>query len=132
MLFIGDDWSEAHYDVELVDASGAVLERRKLPEGVAGVASLHELVAAHLGPDTELDQVLVGIETDRGPWGQALLATRLGAPRGAPSTSPSDSTGRQRFGASQNAVVTDDVVDCVTDSVNHESTLVGHRVGRAP
>ena len=74
LLFIGDDWSEAHHDVEVVDASGRVLERRKLLEGVAGVATLHELVAAHLDPDAEADQVLVGIETDRGPWVQALLA----------------------------------------------------------
>ena len=35
---------------------------------------LHELVAEHLDPAGEPDQVLVGIETERGPWVQALLA----------------------------------------------------------
>src|SRR4029450_6956921 len=35
---------------------------------------LHELVAEHLDPAAEPDQVLVGIETERGPWVQALLA----------------------------------------------------------
>ena len=78
VLFIGDDWSEAHHDVEVVDVSGRVLERRKLPEGVSGVTTLHELVAAHLDADGEADQVLVGIETDRGPWVQALLAAGYG------------------------------------------------------
>lgn len=74
MLFIGDDWAEAHHDVELVDQEGKVLARRRLPEGVAGVAALHAVVGDHLGEDEEPDQVLVGIETDRGPWVQALIA----------------------------------------------------------
>jgi hypothetical protein len=46
-----------------------------LPEGLAGFTLLHELIAEHLDPSGEPDQVLVGIETDRGPWVQALLAT---------------------------------------------------------
>jgi transposase len=74
MLFIGDDWSEKHHDVELVDGSGRVLKRRRLVEGVSGVAVLHDLVGAHLDPGAGPGQVLVGIETDRGPWVQALLA----------------------------------------------------------
>ena len=44
---------------------------RRLPEGVEGITALHELVAGHAsGPH----EVLVGIETDRGPWVRALLA----------------------------------------------------------
>jgi hypothetical protein len=43
-------------------------------EGLAGITMLHELVAEHLDPAAEPDQVLVGIETERGPWVQALLA----------------------------------------------------------
>ena len=35
---------------------------------------MHELIAEHLDPAGEPDQVLVGIETERGPWVQALLA----------------------------------------------------------
>jgi transposase len=74
VLFIGDDWAEAHHDIEIEDESGRVLARRRLPEGLAGITTLHELVAEHLDPTAEPDQVQVGIETDRGPWVQALLA----------------------------------------------------------
>jgi hypothetical protein len=74
LLFLGDDWAEAHHDIELQDGDGRVLVRRRLSEGVAGIAALHALVADHLGDDDQPDQVLVGIETDRGPWVQALLA----------------------------------------------------------
>jgi hypothetical protein len=73
-LFIGDDWAEDHHDVEIVNATGARLARRRLPEGVAGLAGLHALIADHLGPDQDAAQVVIGIETDRGPWVQALLA----------------------------------------------------------
>jgi transposase len=75
MLFLGDDWAEAHHDVELQDEHGRVLARRRLPEGVVGLAQLHALIADHLGQDDEPSSVLVGIETDRGPWVQALIAT---------------------------------------------------------
>ena len=40
----------------------------------AAITTLHELVAEHLDPAAEPDQVLIGIETDRGRWVQALLA----------------------------------------------------------
>jgi transposase len=74
VLFLGNDWAEAHHDIELVDESGRRLARRRLPEGVEGLAALHALVADHLDEDAEADQVIVGIETDRGPWVQALIA----------------------------------------------------------
>src|SRR5829696_2466018 len=74
LLFLGDDWAEAHHDIEIEDDSGKVLARRRLPEGLAGITALHELVAEHLDPSAEPDQVQVGIETERGPWVQALLA----------------------------------------------------------
>jgi len=75
VLFVGDDWSEAHHDVEIVDEAGRVLAKRRLPEGVTGLSGLHELVAEHLGDDDELASVVVGIETDRGPWVSALVAS---------------------------------------------------------
>ena len=78
MLFIGDDWAEAHHDIEIEDDAGRVLARRRLPEGLAGITTLHELVAEHLDPTAEPDQVQLGIETDRGPWVQALLAAGYG------------------------------------------------------
>ena len=73
MLFVGDDWSEAHHDVELMDATGRRLAKARLPEGVAGMARLHTMIGEQLGEDTETE-VLVGIETDRGPWVLALIA----------------------------------------------------------
>jgi transposase len=74
VLFIGDDWAQAHHDIEVQDDQGRVLARRRLPEGIAGISALHGLVADHLGDDDDPDQVLIGIETDRGPWVQALIA----------------------------------------------------------
>ncbi|MGO0578021.1 IS110 family transposase [Ornithinimicrobium panacihumi] len=81
MLFVGDDWAEDHHDVEIVDEAGKVLARRRLPEGLAGVTRLHALLAEHAPPEwADIDpasaatQVVVGIETDRGPWVGALVA----------------------------------------------------------
>jgi hypothetical protein len=73
-LFVGDDWAQDHHDVELMDAAGQVLARRRLPEGVAGMARLHELTGQHLDVDAEDAEVVIGIETDRGPWVTALAA----------------------------------------------------------
>jgi transposase len=74
VLFIGDDWAEAHHDVEVVDAQGRRLARCRLGEGVDGLAALHAMVADHLDAEDEPADVVVGIETDRGPWVQALIA----------------------------------------------------------
>jgi transposase len=76
-LFIGDDWAEDHHDVELMDSAGKRLAKARLPEGVAGIARLHAMVAEQLGGrDGDDDvEVVVGIETDRGPWVLALLAS---------------------------------------------------------
>jgi transposase len=72
---VGDDWAEDHHDVEVMDEAGKVLARRRLPEGVAGIAALHELIGQHLGQDDAGGtQVIIGIETDRGPWVAALVA----------------------------------------------------------
>ncbi len=74
MLFVGDDWAEDHHDVEVQDEAGRRLGKAKLQEGIGGIARLHELIAEHLDQDAEAEQVVVGIETDRGPWVQAVLA----------------------------------------------------------
>ena len=76
MLYIGDDWAEGHHDVVVQDEAGETLARRRLPEGADGIARFHELAAAHFGGDGEPDaaQVVVVIETDRGPWVKALAA----------------------------------------------------------
>ena len=73
-LFVGDDWAEDHHDVEVMDATGRVLASRRLPEGVAGMARLHELIGQQLGEAGEDAEVVIGIETDRGPWVAALVA----------------------------------------------------------
>jgi transposase len=71
MIFVGDDWAEAHHDVHLMDEAGKRLASRRLPEGLAGIRGLHELVADHAD---EAAEVIVGIETDRGLWVHALTA----------------------------------------------------------
>jgi hypothetical protein len=73
-LFVGDDWAEDHHDIEVMDQAGTVLARKRLPEGVAGVAQLHALVGGLLGEDGDDAEVLAGIETDHGPWVLALIA----------------------------------------------------------
>jgi transposase len=71
MIFMGDDWSEDHHDVYLMDQAGKRLASRRLPEGLTGIRQLHELIAAHV---EDPEQVVIGIETDRGPWVGALTA----------------------------------------------------------
>ena len=74
MWFVGDDWAEDHHDVEVQDGTGRRLARARLPEGVAGIARLHELIAGVVAEEAEPGQVSIGIETDRGPWVAALVA----------------------------------------------------------
>nr|WP_238362170.1 IS110 family transposase [Actinopolymorpha pittospori] len=73
-MFVGDDWAEDHHDVELQDVQGRRLAKARLEEGIAGIARLHELIGRQLDENAEADQVVIGIETDRGPWVQALIA----------------------------------------------------------
>ena len=81
MVFVGDDWAEDHHDVELVDATGRRLARARLPEGLDGITRLHALIAQHapaewaeLAPGEAAGRVTIGIETERSPWVQALIA----------------------------------------------------------
>jgi transposase len=76
-LFVGDDWAEDHHDVEVMDGSGCRLAKARLPEGVAGMSRLHAMIGELVGgnvDDVDEVEVLVGIETDRGPWVAALVA----------------------------------------------------------
>jgi hypothetical protein len=81
VLFVGDDWAEDHHDIEVQDETGRRLTRARLPEGIAGLTRLHELLAEHLSED-DVDPetgfvaqaVQIGIETDRGTWVSALVA----------------------------------------------------------
>ncbi len=81
MLFVGDDWAEDHHDIEIEDESGRRLARVRLPEGLQGITRLHALIAGHMPADwADLPEgeaarrIKVGIETERGPWVQALVA----------------------------------------------------------
>ncbi len=78
-IFIGDDWAEDHHDICLMGESGEVMASRRIPEGIAGIARLHDLIASHARSPNE---IIVGIETDHGPWVDALLASgyRIYAP----------------------------------------------------
>jgi transposase len=71
LIFVGDDWAEAHHDICIIDEAGKKLAKRRVPEGLDGVNQLHALVAAHASDPAE---VVVGIETDRGLFVQALIA----------------------------------------------------------
>jgi hypothetical protein len=73
-LFIGDDWAEGHHDVEVMNEAGKVLARARLPEGVAGMARLHELAGRYLGEAPALAGGAVGTPPARGPWVAALVA----------------------------------------------------------
>ena len=73
-LFVGDDWAEDHHDIEVMDAAGKVLAKRRLPEGAAGMSQLHELIGRFLPEDADEVEVVIGIGTDRGPWVAALVA----------------------------------------------------------
>jgi transposase len=72
VIFVGDDWAEAHHDVCVLDEHGERLAKRRVPEGLAGIAQLHALLAEHTAEPSE---VVIGIETDRGLWVAALLET---------------------------------------------------------
>jgi hypothetical protein len=73
-LFAGDDWAEDHHDIEVMDQAGKVLAKRRLPEGAAGMSQLHELIGRFVPEDAGDVEVVIGIETDRGPWVAALVA----------------------------------------------------------
>ena len=60
MIFVGDDWAEAHHDVYVCDEAGTKLVSRRVPEGIEGIAMLHQLIAVHA---TDPAEVIVGIET---------------------------------------------------------------------
>jgi len=75
VLFVGDDWAEDHHDVEVQDETGRRLAKARLPEGISGIARLHALVGRFLPEDDNAAAVKIGIETDRGPWVAALVAS---------------------------------------------------------
>ena len=71
MLFVGLDWAEEHHDLAVMAEGGQVLTARRVPEGLAGLTLLHQLLAAH---EEDPAEVVVGTETDRGLFVGALVA----------------------------------------------------------
>jgi transposase len=63
VVFVGVDWAEDHHDVCVMAENGEVLALRRVPDSVAGIGELHELVAEHAEED---EPIVVGIEIDRG------------------------------------------------------------------
>jgi hypothetical protein len=70
-VFIGHDWAEIHHDVYVEDADGNRLARARVPDGIEGIARVHELVA---DTGAEPAEVVVATETDRGLFVGALVA----------------------------------------------------------
>ena len=73
MIFVGVDWAESHHDICVLDEAGEVLARKRIPDSLVGVRALNELLAEHA---EEPDEVIVGIEKDRGLIVTALLGAR--------------------------------------------------------
>jgi transposase len=71
MIFVGVDWAEEHHDVDVRDEHGAQLAATRVRHGVVGLGELHDVLA---GLVEHPDEVVVGIETDRGLLVSSLVA----------------------------------------------------------
>lgn len=71
MLCVGNDWSEGHHDVHVMDLEGRSLASGRFENSLDGMAGFHELIGEFCGDPAE---VVVGIETDRGLWVTGLVA----------------------------------------------------------
>jgi transposase len=60
----GIDWAQDHHDIAIVDASGQLVAKRRIPESVAGYAELTTMLAD--AGDDSTDPIPVAIETPRG------------------------------------------------------------------
>jgi hypothetical protein len=69
MIFVGVDWAEAHHDVCVLDEDGRVLSRGRIPDSLEGLRQFYRLVGDH-----EPEEVIIGIEKDRGLIVTALVA----------------------------------------------------------
>lgn len=74
MIYVGVDWAEDHHDICVMDSDGAVLAKRRIPDSVSGVGELHALVAQHAEEDGGDEEVVIGIEIDRGLLVGSLVA----------------------------------------------------------
>jgi hypothetical protein len=72
VIFVGIDWAEQHHDYALMNPDGQVVARGRVPEGIDGISRLHTVIADHAD---QPEQVVVGIETDRGLLVGSLIAS---------------------------------------------------------
>lgn len=71
MINVGIDWAEDHHDVCIMNDPGEVLAAFRIQDGLDGLARLHARLADHAD---EPDQIVIGLETDRGLLVTALVA----------------------------------------------------------
>ena len=73
LLFCGIDWAETHHDVAIIDDSGRLVAKKRIPDDPSGFAQLVELLAE--AGDCAEHPVPVAIETPRGLLVSSLRAT---------------------------------------------------------
>lgn len=71
MINCGIDWAEAHHDVALVDESGRLVGRTRIPADAAGFTELLGFIAEHGG---SAETTPVAIETEKNLLVVALAA----------------------------------------------------------
>jgi len=71
MIFVGNDWAQDHHDVCVIDAEGSILAESRFDEGIEGLTKFHDLMGGFV---SDPGDVVIGVETDRGLWVEALLA----------------------------------------------------------
>jgi transposase len=71
MIFVGVDWAEQHHDVCALGERAEARDGFRISEGIEGVGELHARLADLVD---EPDEVVIGIETDRGLLVGALVA----------------------------------------------------------
>jgi transposase len=125
LLFVGDDWAEDHHDVEVQDETGRRLAKARLPEGISGIAGLHRLVGRLLPEDGDGAGVKIGIETDRGPWVAALVASGYQVYAINPLQSARARQGRDVSGAKSDAGDAHVLADLVRTQSHQLRTVAG-------
>src|SRR5665811_2160167 len=129
-VFVGDDWAQDHHDVEVQDETGRRLAKARLPEGISGIARLHSLVGRFLPEDGDAAGVKIGIETDRGPWVAALVASGYQVYAINPLQSARAREGQDVSGAKSDAGDAHVLADLVRTHCHQLRTVAGDSAGR--
>jgi hypothetical protein len=74
-LFCGIDWAGSHHDVAIIDSTGQLVTKKRIPDDPTGFAELIEMLTA--AGDCAEAPVPVAIETPRGLLVASLRATGL-------------------------------------------------------